>query len=107
MNKLDIIQTLSTTNGISKAEATNIVIKFFEKMADSLEKGDRVEIRDLCTFYVKSYEGYAGRNPKTGEPVQVKSKKLPYFKCGKQLKEQVNQGVFVLSSFNFRNYEVA
>ena len=64
---------------------------FFEEMAGSLEKGDRVEIRDLCTFYVKSYKGYAGRNPKTGESVQVKPKKLPYFKCGKELKERVDQ----------------
>ncbi len=69
MNKLDLIQTFSTTNGISKTEATNIVTMFFDKMASSLEKGDRVEIRGLCTFYVKNYEGYAGRNPKTGEPV--------------------------------------
>ncbi len=69
MNKIDLIQTLSTTYGISKTEATNVVTKFFEKMASSLEKGDRVEIRGLCTFYVKNYEGYAGRNPKTGEPV--------------------------------------
>ncbi|MBT8373802.1 MAG: integration host factor subunit beta [Deltaproteobacteria bacterium] len=91
MNKLDLIQTLSTTNGISKTEATIIATKYFEEMASSLEKGDRVEIRGLCTFYVKNYEGYAGRNPKTGERVQVKPKKLPYFKCGKELKERVDQ----------------
>jgi integration host factor subunit beta len=91
MNKLDLIQILSKTNGISKTEATNIVTMFFEEMASSLEKSDRVEIRGLCTFYVKSYKEYAGRNPKTGEPVQVKPKKLPYFKCGKELKERVDK----------------
>ncbi len=91
MNKRDLIHILCVENGISHSEATNIVIMFFEEMASSLEKGDRVEIRDLCTFYVKNYEGYAGRNPKTGEPVQVKPKKLPYFKCGKELKERVDQ----------------
>ncbi len=53
MNKLDLIQTLSTTNGISKSVATNGVTKFFEKMSSALEKGDRVEIRGLCTFFVK------------------------------------------------------
>lgn len=90
MNKIDLIQTLSTTNGFSKSEATKIVSIFFEKMASSLEKGDRVEIRGLCTFYVTEYDGYTGRNPKTGVTVQVKSKKLPYFKCGKELKERVN-----------------
>ena len=73
MNKIDLIQTLCTTNGLSKVEAK------------------RIEIRGLCSFYVKSYEGYAGRNPKTGEIVQVKSKKLPFFKCGKGLKERINK----------------
>ncbi len=91
MNKLDLIQTLSTTNGISKTEATNVVTMFFEEMASSLEKGTRVEIRGLCTFDVKNYEEYRGRNPKTGEPVQVKPKRLPYFKCGKELKERVDK----------------
>lgn len=81
MNKRDlIIQVLCTENGISHSKATKIVTMFFEDIASSLEKGDRIDIRDLYTFYVKSYEGYAGRNLKTGEPVQVKPKKLPYFK---------------------------
>ena len=91
MNKKDLIQNLSETNGLSNVEAARIVSKFFDKMTTALENGERVEIRGLCTFYVKSYEGYAGRNPKTGEPVQVKPKKLPYFKCGKELKERVDQ----------------
>jgi len=55
-------------------------------MASALEKGARVEIRGLCFFYVKEYEGYTGRNPKTGETIRVESKKLPFFKCGKELK---------------------
>ncbi len=57
----------------------------------ALEKGDRVEIRGLCSFYVKTYEGYTGRNPKTGETVEIKPKKLPFFKCGKGLRERVNK----------------
>jgi integration host factor subunit beta len=91
MNKLDLIQTLSTTNGLTKIEATKIVSMFFKKMAAALEKGDRVEIRGLCSFYVKTYEGYTGRNPKTGETVEIKPKKLPFFKCGKGLRERVNK----------------
>ena len=55
-----------------------------------LINGDRVEIRGLCSFYVKKYKSYAGRNPKTGKEVTVKPKKLPFFKCGKELKERVN-----------------
>jgi len=58
MNKLEVIQSLCTNNGLSKAEATKIVSIFFEQMAAILEKGDRVEIRGLCSLYVKHYEGY-------------------------------------------------
>jgi integration host factor subunit beta len=91
MNKLELIQILSTTNGLSKREATEIVSIFFEQMASALEKGDRVEIRRLCSFYVKDYEGYTGRNPKTGERVEIAPKKLPFFKCGKELRERMNK----------------
>jgi integration host factor subunit beta len=90
MNKLELIQALNTTNGLLKSEATKIVSIFFEQMATALEKGDRVEIRGLCSFYVKGYPGYAGRNPKTGERVKVVPKKLPFFKCGKELKDRMN-----------------
>ena len=91
MNKLEVIQSLCTNNGLSKAEATKIVSIFFEQMSAALERGERVEIRGLCTFYVKGYPGYTGRNPKTGERVEVASKKLPFFKCGKELKDRMNK----------------
>jgi integration host factor subunit beta len=89
MNKLDLINTLCTQNDLSKVEATKIVSIFFDQMVAALENGDRVEIRGLCSFYVKDYEGYTGRNPKTGETVAVAAKKLPVFKCGKGLRERV------------------
>ena len=91
MNKLEVIQTLCEQNGLSKAESKKIVSIFFEQMAAALERGDRVEIRGLCSFYVKEYKGYTGRNPKTGIPVEVAPKKLPFFKCGKELKDRMNQ----------------
>jgi integration host factor subunit beta len=50
-----------------------------------------VEIRGLCSFYVKDYTGYTGRNPKIGENVEVAPKKLPFFKCGKDLKDRMNK----------------
>ncbi len=59
-------------------------------MTDALVKGDRIEIRGFCSFYIKEYDGYIARNPKSGEKVQVAPKKLPFFKCGKELKERVN-----------------
>ena len=90
MNKLELIQALKESNGLSKSEAAAVVDLFFNEMANALAEGDRVEIRGLCSFYVKKYKAYAGRNPKTGEPTRVKSKKLPFFKCGKELKERVD-----------------
>ena len=91
MNKLELIQTISTTNDLSKVEAAKIVNLFFDQMANALEKGDRVEIRGLCSFYAREYEGYTGRNPKTGETAEIAPKKLPYFKCGKGLRERVDR----------------
>ena len=90
MNKLDLIAALKNKTELTKSEATAVVDLFFNEMANALAKGDRVEIRGLCSFYVKKYKAYAGRNPKTGEPARVKGKKLPFFKCGKELKERVD-----------------
>ena len=82
MNKIDLIQALKDSNHLSKSEAEKIVTLFFDKMAEALAQGDRVEIRGLCSFFVKKYSGYTGRNPKTGEKVKIKPKKLPFFKAG-------------------------
>jgi integration host factor subunit beta len=90
MNKLDLIEKLHTTFDITKAEAANVVSIFFDSMAEALAKDERVEIRGLCSFYVKQYKPYAGRNPRTGEEVEVKPKQLPFFKAGKELKERVD-----------------
>ncbi len=90
MNKLDLTVALKNETELTKSEAAAVVDLFFNEMANSLARGDRVEIRGLCSFYVKKYKAYAGRNPRTGEPARVKPKKLPFFKCGKELKERVN-----------------
>jgi integration host factor subunit beta len=90
MNKLDLIQVLKDSNHLSRSEAERIVALFFDKISAALAQGDRVEIRGLCSFSVKKYKAYTGRNPKTGEKVKIKPKKLPFFKAGKELKERVN-----------------
>jgi integration host factor subunit beta len=90
MNKLELIVALKEEANITKSEATKIVDTFFDEMSEALAKGSRVEIRGLCSFYVKKYKSYKGRNPKTGENVVVAEKKLPFFKCGKELKERVD-----------------
>jgi len=93
MNKLDLIATLKNEAELTKSEAAAVVDLFFNEMANALAKGDRVEIRGLCSFYVKKYKAYAGRNPKTGEPTRVKPKKLPFFKCGKELRNRVDNNL--------------
>jgi integration host factor subunit beta len=90
MNKLDLIAALRNEAKLTKSEAAAVVDLFFNEMANALAKDDRVEIRGLCSFYVKKYKAYAGRNPKTGEPTRVKPKKLPFFKCAKELKDRMD-----------------
>jgi integration host factor subunit beta len=90
MNKLELISALKTETDISKSDAAKVVQIFFDSMADALAKGERIEIRGLCSFFVKTYKSYTGRNPKTGDKVIIKPKKLPFFKCGKELKDRVD-----------------
>ena len=90
MNKLELIKALKEENGLTQFEAASVVDMFFGEMTGVLAKGERAEIRGLCSFYVKKYKAYSGRNPKTGEKVKIAPKKLPFFKCGKELKERVD-----------------
>lgn len=90
MNKLSLIETLRAETGLTRPEAAAVVKTFFDEIAAALGKGERVEIRGLCTLFVKKYRAYTGRNPKTGEKVKIKPKKLPFFKCGAELKKRVD-----------------
>lgn len=90
MNKLELISALKTEADITKSEAAAVVQVFFDSMADALVGGERVEIRGLCSFFIKNYKSYTGRNPKTGDKVTIRPKKLPFFKSGKELKERVD-----------------
>ena len=90
MNKIDLVEALKKKTGITKIEARKIVELFFDEMSNTLAANDRVEIRGLFSFYVKHYKAYTGRNPKTGEQIKTKSNKRPFFKCGQELKERVD-----------------
>ncbi len=90
MNKLELISALKNETDISKTEAAKVVQIFFDSMANEMAQGSRVEIRGLCSFYVKEYKSYTGRNPKTGEKVIIQPKRLPFFKSGKELKKRVD-----------------
>ncbi len=91
MNRSDLVNELKDKATLSKKDATEVIDIFFDKIAEILVKGERVEIRGFGSFTVKNYKPYVGRNPKTGEQINVSSKKLPFFKVGKELKEKVNR----------------
>jgi len=90
MNKLDLLNVLAMKAELTKSEARKVVDLFFDEMSNALANDNRVEIRGLFSFYVKHYKAYIGRNPRTGEQIEAKSKKLPFFKCGQELKERVD-----------------
>ena len=90
MNIPDLIKELRNKADLTKSEAKKVVDLFFDEITSALANGDRVEIRGFCSFYVKHYKAYTGRNPKTGEQTRVKPKKLPFFKVGRELKERVD-----------------
>ena len=90
LNKFELTQKLKDKCNLTGQEASDLVELFFSEMTKAFIAGKRVEIRGLYSFFIKEYEGYTGRNPKTGKKVKVASKKLPFFKCGKELKERVD-----------------
>jgi integration host factor subunit beta len=90
MNKAELTLLLSEKTNLTQKVAKVIVDTVFDGMRDSLIRGERIEIRGFGSFVVRDYGGYKGRNPKTGEIVNVPPKKLPFFKVGKELKERVN-----------------
>ena len=90
MNKSQLVERLARDEGLTIQLAETVVNQFFGGIEKALVKGERAEIRGFGSFKVKEYEGYVGRNPKTGDPIQVVEKRLPFFKPGKDLKERVD-----------------
>lgn len=90
MNKSELIEKVAERMNITKKRCEDAVNLVFDSMVDAMAKGDRIEIRGLGSFVVKEYGSYTGRNPRTGQSIQVKPKRLPFFKVGKELKERVD-----------------
>lgn len=90
MNKLELIQVLKDKTKLNKQEASEVVRLFFDSFTQAMVNGERIEIRGLWSFFMKEYDSYTGRNPKTGKTVHVPAKKLPFFKPGKELKDRVD-----------------
>ncbi len=90
MNKSSLIEMVADKAKMTKKRAEDLVNLFFDSMVEAMQRGDRVEIRGLGSFIVKDYGAYTGRNPRTGQSIAVRPKKLPFFKVGKELRERVD-----------------
>ena len=91
MLKSDLINILVVKRGVTQKQAEATIETIFESMKTALCKGENIEIRGLGAFHVKHYEGYQGRNPKTGEVIPVKPKRGILFRTGKELRDRVNK----------------
>lgn len=92
MTKASLIDILSERSNITRVKAEAVVNTIFDTMIEALMKDNRIEIRGFGSFVNRKYDSYKGRNPRTGEVIAVDEKKLPFFKVGKELKEEINKG---------------
>ena len=90
MNKSDLIVALAEKKNLTEKQATDVVNLMFKGFINEFKKGGRIEIRGFGSFIVRKYKSYKGRNPRTGKPVDVKPKKTPFFKVGRELKKMVD-----------------
>lgn len=91
MTRSELVEALAKKRRVSLPVAEAVVDQFFATIGRALCEGVHVEIRGFGSFTARRYQGYAGRNPKTGTPIVVKAKVLPYFKVGKELKQRVEE----------------
>lgn len=92
MIKAELIREIHTKHQLPIDKAETVVNRFFDTLADALKQGRRVEIRGFGTFQLREYDGYMGRNPRTGDSVTVPPKRLPFFKSGKEIRDYLNGG---------------
>jgi len=92
MNKTDLVNAVAEKSELSKKDAGKAVDAVFETVMDSLSKGERVQIIGFGNFEVRDRAARKGRNPQTGEEIQIPASKVPAFKAGKALREAVKQG---------------
>jgi len=90
LTKADLIEEVLRISELPRKESETIVETIFESIIEALQKGDKIEIRGFGSFRTRQRRGRVGRNPKTGEKVEVPAKKIPFFKPSKELKDFVN-----------------
>jgi integration host factor subunit beta len=93
MTKAELVDEVARVVQLTKKQAEMIVNIVFDSIVDSLRSGQKIELRGFGSFRLRSRKSRTGRNPKTGEKVEVPSKKIPYFKPGKELKELINKAM--------------
>ncbi len=93
MTKAELVDEVARVVQLTKKQAETIVNIVFDSIVDSLRAGQKIELRGFGSFRLRSRKSRTGRNPKTGEKVEVPSKKIPYFKPGKELKELINKAL--------------
>jgi integration host factor subunit beta len=91
MTKAELVDEVARVVQLTKKQAETIVNIVFDSIVDSLRAGQKIELRGFGSFRLRNRKSRTGRNPKTGEKVEVPSKKIPYFKPGKELKELINR----------------
>ena len=90
MKKSDLVDAISERAGVPKAQAQNIIEDVFELIADALSKGEKIDLRGFGTFSTRDSAARTGRNPQTGEAIQIPARRVPGFKPGKELRDRVN-----------------
>ncbi|MGF1549029.1 MAG: integration host factor subunit beta [Sphingomonadaceae bacterium] len=91
MIRSELVQKIADDHrDLTLKEIDRVVSAFFEAICDRLEKGGRVELRGFGAFSTRARDARIGRNPRTGEPVEVAAKRVPYFKPGKEMRERLN-----------------
>lgn len=92
MTKAELVEEVSRVSDLTKKHSEVIVETVFKSIVDALQRGDKIELRGFGSFRLRQRESRKGRNPKTGERVDVPPKRVPYFKPGKELKDLINRG---------------
>jgi integration host factor subunit beta len=90
MTKAELVEEVATQADLTKKDAEIIVQTVLDSITDSLQKGEKIELRGFGSFRIRSRSSRQGRNPKTGSGVSVPAKKVPYFKPGKDIKDLIN-----------------
>ncbi len=89
MTKADLIEGIVNKTGLTRVKAELVVNTIFDSIKEALDGGGRVEIRDFGCFEMRDYKAYKGRNPKTGQFIEVKEKRVPFFRVGKNLRKKI------------------